>query len=107
MELSDTQLIVLSIALIGCLLLINKAIVQPPYNGKRQNFFCGLKPLPNGFSRYGNRYECLKRGFGGGLHKVMRNHPYRSILTIILAGAIIFLFICRLKSNTNNNRDGQ
>jgi len=98
MELSDTELYVLLIALAGCLFFINKKILQPSPPKKSENFFCGLKSLPNGYSRYGNRYECLKRGFGGGLNKVMRNHPYRSILTCILIFAIVFLILRRYRA---------
>jgi hypothetical protein len=99
MELSDTELIILLIAIAGCLFFINKKILQPPSPKPRQNFFCGIKPLPNGYSRYGNRYECLKRGFGGGLHKVMRNNPYRSILSCLLIFVLVFLIIRRFQTH--------
>lgn len=30
-----------------------------------QKKYCGLKePLPQGYTRYGNRYECMKTGYG-------------------------------------------
>ena len=33
--------------------------------------YCGLQnPIPNGYSRAGNPYECLKKGFGAGMYSV-------------------------------------
>src|SRR5271156_6128630 len=34
---------------------------------KKPKIFCGNKTLPNGYTRYGTRFECLRRGVGAGI----------------------------------------
>jgi hypothetical protein len=58
-----------------------------------KKIFCGLRNLPQGYGRYGNRYECLKRGFGAGINRNERKYPFRKwgyIFIIILLGISIY-----------------
>lgn len=34
---------------------------------KKPKIFCGNRTLPNGYTRYGTRFECLRKGIGGAI----------------------------------------
>lgn len=59
--------------------------------------YCGLRePLPQGYTRYGNRYECLRTGFGvakyvGNNQRVAKRQSI--MITIIWIGFIMLLLI--------------
>ena len=62
----------------------------------REKKYCGLRePLPQGYTRYGNRYECLRTGFGvakyvGNNQRVAKRQSI--MITMIWIGFIILLF---------------
>lgn len=65
-----------------------------------KSIFCGLKSLPRGYGRYGNRYECLRRGFGAGMNKTDKEYPLRkwcSVFIILSLGILVY--------NYNNKKD--
>jgi hypothetical protein len=67
-----------------------------------KSIFCGIKKLPTGYTRYGNRYECLKRGFGAGKYINEITYPFRKFgfyIVIISIGIICYQFY------KNNNKD--
>ena len=42
---------------------------------KKTKIFCGKKsPIPPGYSRRGNQYECLKKGFGAGMCSIYKKN---------------------------------
>ena len=57
-----------------------------------KTFFCGTKKLPAGYGRYGNRYECLKRGFGAGKYINEITYPFRKFGLFIVI--VVILIIC-------------
>jgi len=72
-----------------------------------KNIFCGIKNLPNGYNRYGSRYECLKRGFGAGMNKNDKKYPLKhlGILFIIVTICILIYNYNKNKNNKNVNND--
>lgn len=74
--------------------------------------YCGLKEiLPDGYDRFGSRYECLKTGIGVG--KNLQNGNVRRkpinymmlfiiIILIVIVIAIIYLLYKSIKSNEKN-----
>jgi hypothetical protein len=72
-----------------------------PLDPTRPRKFCGLGPLPPGFPTRGNRFECLKKGYGTCLYKdpnsvnivvppVVNNNP---IVPVIIANNNGWAFI--------------
>lgn len=62
-----------------------------PFNVKRceiKTFYCGISNnVPNGYSRKGNSYECMKRGFGVGSWQEKKKHlPQKSLQRIKYIG---------------------
>lgn len=49
-----------------------------------KSIFCGMKQLPQGYGRYGSRYECLRRGFGAGMNRNEKTYPLKKYVIIIL-----------------------
>ena len=49
-----------------------------------KSIFCGMKQLPQGYGRYGSRYECLRRGFGAGMNRNENSYPFKKYVIIIL-----------------------
>ena len=43
------------------------------YTKKREKIYCGNKErIPSDYSRAGNQYECLRKGFGAGMCSIYR-----------------------------------
>lgn len=69
-----------------------------------KSIFCGIKQLPQGYGRYGNRYECLKRGFGAGMNINEKKIPFRKFGLIIIVITIIILCYLYYKNNKSEEQ---
>ena len=88
-NIDTTVILLLTISLILNYISVNQ---NKEYNSNK-NIFCGTKPIPVGYGRYGNRYECLKRGYGAGFHRTDKTYPFRKfgyVLIIIVIGTMIY-----------------
>ena len=66
-----------------------------------KKIFCGLRNLPQEYSRYGNRYECLRRGFGAGMNRNEQKYPFRKwgyFFILILLGIVIYNYYKKSKN---------
>lgn len=91
MQLTDTQIKVI-IGILILSILTNFISIKKLNNYEPdKSIFCGIKQLPRDYGRYGNRYECLRRGFGAGMNIVEKKYPFRKwgIILIIIAIAIV------------------
>ena len=88
-NIDTTVILLLIISLILNYISVNQ---NKDYNSDKK-IFCGTKALPVGYGRYGNRYECLKRGYGAGFHRTDKTYPFRKfgyVLIIIVIGIMIY-----------------
>lgn len=68
----------------------------------QEKFYCGLQQqLPDGYDRYGNRYQCLRKGYGACLYsgklgngriRVLTLHHKMNMFLFIMI--ILLLFLC-------------
>ncbi len=73
--------------------------------------YCGTKPLPAAYDVAGTPYQCLKKGFGAGLHSTRKQGAvYMYILGLVVAvvvtsGLVFGLwYIMAAKKNINEEQ---
>ena len=99
MQLSDNQTIII-IGLLIVTILSNIVSVKLSNNHQSDKaIFCGTKQLPVGYGRYGNLYECLKRGFGAGMNVKDKTYPFRKLGMIFIV--VIIGILCYQYFNEN------
>ena len=65
----------------------------------KNKLYCGLKSLPTCYKRYGNRYECLQRGYGSGYFKNENGYPFRKYAIIIIIIVMCISIYNYIKNN--------
>jgi hypothetical protein len=106
MEINDDQLKVIIGLLILSLLSGYISLKQPSDYEPNKSIFCGTKRLPQGYGRYGDRYECLKRGFGAGMYRDLKKYPFRKcgyIFILIVIGMFIYNYYKKKEEKRNKN----
>lgn len=80
----DSKHFILILFLVFLSILANIISVKNSDYTPDKSIFCGVKQLPQGYGRYGNRYECLRRGFGAGMNKNENTYPLKKYVIVIL-----------------------
>ena len=80
----DSKHFILILFLVFLSILANTISVKNSDYTPDKSIFCGVKQLPQGYGRYGNRYECLRRGFGAGMNKNENTYPLKKYVIVIL-----------------------
>ena len=80
----DSKHFILILFLVFLSILSNTISVKNSDYTPDKSIFCGMKQLPQGYGRYGSRYECLRRGFGAGMNRNENSYPFKKYVIIIL-----------------------
>lgn len=80
----DSKHFILILFLVFLSILANTISVKNGEYTPDKSIFCGMKQLPQGYGRYGSRYECLRRGFGAGMNKNEKSYPFKKYVIVIL-----------------------
>ena len=103
----NNQSLIIGLLIIFIILNYYSTKISNEYESDK-SIFCGIKALPRNYGRYGNRYECLKRGFGAGMYRNEKNYPYRKcgiFIIITVIGIMIYNYYNNYKKEKEKEKE--
>ena len=98
----DSKHFILILFLVFLSILSNTISVKNDDYTPDKSIFCGMKQLPQGYGRYGSRYECLRRGFGAGMNRNEKTYPFKKYIIVILVIILCILLYTWYKNKKHS-----